>query len=577
MTTRLDGPDSRPHEFTQAAGYKAAASRGSASSWDLAPQTRPARKPLASTLIVQYFSTRRDFRQSHVNWKKEKIFEVQREADAFLNLDEPSAPEMPTQAPTFLSTAHLRPDDFWENYLDTDTADASRLRGPCRFLETRPWQVLSCSALFINMFLLNLDMSGGAYIEEGILIFSVIELYMLVVRFRAGYGVWHEGAEARMFVCAEAFGLACNVLDKWILPYVPCTGLSPVCVHLSPFLRLLWLLRITRLIGLIPELHEIYHGVMDALQGMFWVIIFMVLLLYTCAILITRLVGQAELNEDAREIQMLFTDVGKSMMTLFNIMTAWSLDPLLPFFDANPSATPWFVLFYVFEGWVLLAVTTGVVSFRMIQSKAKLDQSEDEWLINERRLDLMQTLNEWFLALDEDANGEISRSEFYAVLHSREIMRMLELATSVGPQDLLDMFDWLDSDQSGVVSTQEFQDGFKWLTLPFNSKTFLQVRESLSKHFQDGADLLMSAVAKSLAELKEQLQSPLRKINAASEQTDMLTEAARDLAVHILPRLPQAAVTASMESEMVAMEHRLTSQIEALIARLHRIKVVAAA
>lgn len=551
----------------------------------LQPSTQPtsgrsqSEKVPASTQVVRYFSTSRAFRMPHMNWGRDKIFEVQREADAFHSQDEASIPNMPPQAKTFRSKAHERNDDFWNDVLEHVDQLGRRLKGPYRIVDKRSWQILASSAIFLNVFLLNLDLSGGRYIEQAILIFSVIEFYMMVVRFRAGYGVWHEGREARMFVCAEAVGLACNVADRWVFPLLSrVEALQDVCWHLSPFMRLLWLLRMTRLIGLLPELHEIYHGVIDALQGMFWVLIFMVLLLYTTAILCTRLVGQAEVREEAREIQQHFKDVGTSMMTLFNIMTAWSLDPLLPFFDANPSATPWFVLFYIFEGWVLLAVTTGVVSFRMIQSKAKLDKCEAEWEIHERRDQLGQTLHNLFVALDRDKNKVISRSEFREVFHSRKVMRMLEVATSAKGNDLLDLskwlFEFLDTDKSGVVSMSEFEAGFKWLTLPFDSKTLLQIRESLSKTFQDCAERLMGTVDTSLTDVRAQLESPLRKIHAANEQANMLAEAARDLSVHLLPRLPRASGPLLTERDLVHMEKRLTHQLDSLAARLKRIEVV---
>merc|ERR1719265_3114882 len=132
----------------------------------------------------------------------------------------------------------------------------------------------------------------------------------------------------------------------------------------------------------------------------------------------------------------------------------------------------------------------------------------------------------------------------------------------------------LDEDQSGVVSMLEFQAGLKWLTLPFNSKTFLQMRESLSKHIQSGSDRVMGAVGTNLSDLTGELENPLRKIHAASEQASMLTESARDLSLHTLSRGPQASGGVLMQREIAAMENRMSSQIDSLAGRLQRIKVV---
>lgn len=542
----------------------------------------------ASQKIVQYFSAGRGLRQSHRNWGKDKIVELQKEADVFLNVEELNVPEMPSQAPTFLSAAHLRSDSFWN-----DVLDAEKTKGPYKFLERRAWHILGSVCIVINVLLLNLDtpsdspkahaITTEALIEQAILIFSVVEFYMMVERFRAGFGSWHTGTEARIFTIVEIVGLTANVVDAWIFPLL--MFVLPGCRRLSPFLRMLWLLRMVRLIGLVPQLHELFHGVLDALQGLFWVLVFMVLLLYAVAILTTRLIGQVELSEEAQEIQLLFKDTGTSMMTLFNIMTAWSLDPLLPFFDLVPAAKPWFVMFYIFEGWVLLAVMTGTVSFRMISSKAKIDTSEAEMQAEERRMQLTETLYNLFVQLDEDGNGEMSLAEFQAVLQSREIMRLLSEATSIVPKDLLDLFEWMDDDGSGVVSMDEFMSGFKWLSEPFNSKTMLKVRENISKALDERAQALVEFADHSTAEVLYQLEAPLRKIHAASDQANILTAAVEDFCGGVVPCFRRAAPkegdtggasnrdASDMYRELGNLEERIAEQLDNLVDRVSRIRV----
>merc|ERR1719491_2164064 len=116
---------------------------------------------------------------------------------------------------------------------------------------------------------------------------------------------------------------------------------------------------------------------MDALQGLFWVMVFMLLLLYAIAILCTRLIGHAEMNKvqaavdpddlasgtssNVEEVQRMFQDIPTSMFFLFETMSSWTLVPLLPLFELTPWMRIFFVVFYIYAGWTLLAVMTGVV------------------------------------------------------------------------------------------------------------------------------------------------------------------------------------------------------------------------
>merc|ERR1719399_1398046 len=111
----------------------------------------------------------------------------------------------------------------------------------------------------------------------------------------------------------------------------------------------------------------------------------MLLLIYAIAILCTRLIGHFDVStiSDPRqqgeviEVQKMFRDVKTSMFYLFETMTSWTLVPLIPLFQIAPVTRLLFVMFYIYAGWTLLAVMTGVVSFNMIALRAQITR-EDE-------------------------------------------------------------------------------------------------------------------------------------------------------------------------------------------------------
>merc|ERR1712151_519353 len=61
--------------------------------------------------------------------------------------------------------------------------------------------------------------------------------------------------------------------------------------------RLLRIVRLFRLVRIVRPLFELAMGIMEAVQGMFWVLVFMIMTLYSTAILCTRLIGHGSVLE----------------------------------------------------------------------------------------------------------------------------------------------------------------------------------------------------------------------------------------------------------------------------------------
>ncbi|CAE8677187.1 unnamed protein product [Polarella glacialis] len=187
-------------------------------------------------------------------------------------------------------------------------------------------------------------------------------------------------------------------------------------------LRLLRIVRLIRLVKMIGPLYSLALGIAEAMQGMFWVLIFLFMMLYTTAIFTTRMIGpgsdllfegEAAQDSDIVENREMFTTVGSSMFVLFESMSCWSLMQFVPIFRLYPVIRLLAVFFYIFANWCLLAVMTGVVSEKMLATREKMRQEETGTgnleIAGEALAQLGSALAELFSKADSDGSGSISR------------------------------------------------------------------------------------------------------------------------------------------------------------------------
>lgn len=99
--------------------------------------------------------------------------------------------------------------------------------------------------------------------------------------------------------------------------------------------RLLRIVRLFRLLKIVRLLYELAQSITEALQGMFWMLVFMIVTLYSVAILCTRVIGHGNIigedaDEDLQKIKEMFSSVSTSMFTLFGTVSSWSLMKFVP-------------------------------------------------------------------------------------------------------------------------------------------------------------------------------------------------------------------------------------------------------
>ena len=375
-----------------------------------------AEDPIGSSLKkLRPITSIRPPRSRPVAWvdRRQHVSEV-RTAQMDLGWDmEGHMPDLSYAAPGFLSQAHLRSEEYWKDLLGIDDENIAAFH----FIQSDFCGKFMAACIIVFVLVVGHHDTDelpkwGAELVHGILAISLIEVTLHICNHYQG--AQYKKPEDRTILTLDTMAVVVSCCEIWIFPVV--VGPS---LHFS---RMVWLIRFLRVISMIPSLRELTLGVLDALQGLFWVLMFLFIFVYALAVVLTRMIGHRERSKDpdVQEVQDMFSNVGNSMFYLFQLTSQWSLVPLFPLLKASPATCVGFTLFYIYSGWVIVAVMTGTVSFTMISFKARMVQ-EDELREEEKRVFVKQVLEDIFLALDEDGNGELSYEEFQALLRSKEV------------------------------------------------------------------------------------------------------------------------------------------------------------
>lgn len=462
------------------------------------------------------------------------------------------------------------------------------LQGPMAWVESWWFQGLCGLIICANAVIIGLetDIESPAWfwIEQLLLVYFCFELIVRLMRHGCKFFNHEEDWVWNLF----DFSIVMNgVFDQWMMPVITYLQLLNLGegAHMSMIFmiirmaRLLRIVRLFRLVRIVRPLYELAQGVLEALQGMFWVLVFMVMTLYSVAILCTRLIGHGDIvPEDAEDdptmvqIRSMFTTVDESMFTLFGTMSSWSLVRFVPLFKEMPFLRPLFVLFYVYSAWALLAVMTGVVSENMIVIREQMVK-EDEHREERRKTQITNLLIELFREADADHSGTVSRQEFDSMLRNPQLTRKITKNTHLKVSDLQDLFEWLDHDGGGTITIDEFMDGFKWVNEPLRSKSLVKLQERLTTDLNGLERTVIGVVEKRAAEVQKLVGAPLRKVHAITEQMQSLD-------VHfteIRNNLREQTFMMPTPQELREVEQRLNNKLSSVFERLEEIEEAARA
>ncbi|MEJ8571443.1 ion transporter [Microbaculum marinum] len=210
------------------------------------------------------------------------------------------------------------------------------------FLESRRFEVFITVLIVLNAVTIGLETMPAAMARAGDL---------LVFLDRAVLAVFVVELLARFVAYRTAF-----FRDPWRIFDLVIIGLSlvPATGNLSVF-RAFRILRVLRLIVVVPSLRRVVGGLINALPGMGSIMVLLALIFYVFSVIATKLYGGSFPDW--------FGTIPLSAYSLFQIMTleSWSMGIVRPVMEIYPMAWLFFVPFIICTTFTVLNLFIGII------------------------------------------------------------------------------------------------------------------------------------------------------------------------------------------------------------------------
>jgi voltage-gated sodium channel len=238
-------------------------------------------------------------------------------------------------------------------------------------------------------------------------------------------------------------------------------------------LRLMRLARAVRLLAQFKALWLLVRGLLGSGTTMMYTFLILFGLVYVFACLALEVItknfsARAEYPIYNERVEVYFSNLPRSMLTLVQFLTLDSIGTIYaPLIICEPTLAVYFVTFLLVCSIAMMNLVTAVIV------QGSLEQAETEKDVakaykTQQIMKLMPGIRAAFLALDEDGSGELTLEE---VMQAPDEVKE-DLSQVVPSDDLIELFEMLDSDGGGSIDVDEFVDG---LTRIVTSDTPLDV------------------------------------------------------------------------------------------------------
>ena len=218
--------------------------------------------------------------------------------------------------------------------------------GVARFIENPLFSRFIIAVILINAVVLGLETDAGVMARHGSL---------LMVSDKIALGIFVVEISLKLFVYRLSFfRQGWNVFDFVIvgIALIPASG--PLAIF-----RALRILRVLRLVSVVPSMRRVIAALLHAIPGMASIIAVLMIIYYVCAVLATKLFG----GHPDPEIAEKFDNIAASMYSLFQVMTleGWSQEIVRPVMDVYPYAWAFFIPFIIVTSFAVLNLFIGII------------------------------------------------------------------------------------------------------------------------------------------------------------------------------------------------------------------------
>lgn len=222
---------------------------------------------------------------------------------------------------------------------------------------------------------------------------SVYDRYGSYLKFVDRFILWIFVVELLLALIADGwkfFKKPWRIFDTVVVGIAFMPAMGPLSV-----LRSLRILRALRLISVSPKLRAVVVGLLAAIPGLSSIFAILLLIFYVFGVAATQLF--------AAEFPEWFGDLGRSMYTLFQVMTleSWSMGIVRPILEVYPFAWLFFVPFICIATFTMLNLFIAVIVNAM-QSEHEETREQEKEQLTEISHELSHDFHKDMMALREE-------------------------------------------------------------------------------------------------------------------------------------------------------------------------------
>merc|ERR1740121_1427663 len=215
----------------------------------------------------------------------------------------------------------------------------------------------------------------------------------------------------------------------------------------------------------VEPLWKLVRGFQSALDTLFWTMLVMAMIVYVFACIGGELIAQnQQLSEDPDTAGILrtnFSSISVIMLTLMQFTTS----DMTPIYFPIITTDPWLAIYFGAGFLMITILLMNLVTASLVNDAINQGKADHEMKIKhlKRQVDLfVPELERVFDFLDEDSSGDISMQELSKFNASADAFgyELSDVVKEVlAPENLIDMYECFDADNSGTVNRDEFVQG----------------------------------------------------------------------------------------------------------------------
>jgi len=329
----------------------------------------------------------------------------------------------------------------------------------------------------------------GASLDEETQVFQIMEHLFttiftleLIFRFLSDGWVWIVDF---MNFCDFMLIVVTGILPMWILGPA---GIKSNAMRMLQVLRVLRLIKLIRMVRTQPMFRifwTLIRGLLDSGRTLLWTYIMIGAVLYVFAIFGVYLIGkdlgfkcaeggfkekcddfncwqvEAPCDAEAERIAVeFFGDVPSTFVTLFQVMTLDSWTAIArPLMRHSNVVSTYFIVFIL----VVVLALGNLVTAVIINNFDENGQKDQEMLARQKREEINRDIDElrdMFVEIDSDGSGMLSKDEYDEALRTNQrVVQKFEIL-GISPDEQDEVFDLLDTG-SGEIGVEQFAAGLR--------------------------------------------------------------------------------------------------------------------